>query len=153
MSLWELLGRSGELLGSSLRALRASLGALLPLFLSSRCRDTPWEPLFSGFDGFTYTKPSILKPVLSWNGKRGKQGEQEELQAVQEQEEQEEQPEQDEQDQNEQQNKRSKSGQSNDNCNRGVSLGASLARFARELSETLLEERCACVPNVWPSSF
>ena len=32
------------------------------------------------------------------------------------------------------------------------SLGASLARFARELSETLLEERCACVPNVWPSS-
>ena len=61
MSLWELLGRSGELLGSSLRALRASLGALLPLFLSSRCRDTPWEPLFSGFDGFTYTKPSISK--------------------------------------------------------------------------------------------
>ena len=32
-------------------------------------------------------------------------------------------------------------------------LGASLARFARELSDTLLEERCACVPNVWPSSF
>ena len=113
----------------------------MPLFLSSRCRDTPWEPLFSGFDGFTYTKPSISKPVLSWNGKRGKQGEQEELQAVQEQEEQEEQPEQDEQDQNEQQNKRSKSGQSHDNYTRGVSLGASLARFARELSEARAREK------------
>ena len=141
MSLWELLGRSGELLGSSLRALRASLGALLPLFLSSRCRDTPWGSLFSGFDGFTYTKPSILKPVLSWNGKRGKQPEQETLQAEQEQEEQQGQPEQDDQAQNEQQNKRSKSGQSSENCNRGVSLGVSLARFADELSEARARDK------------
>ena len=89
--LWSILGLSGGsrgALGSSRGVLwdpqGSHFGALWLSFSSLWAPSVSRPPLgtlFSGFDGFTYTKPSILKPVLSWNGKRGKQPEQETLQA------------------------------------------------------------------------
>ena len=132
-ALWGLLGRPWELSGRPLGPPGTSFWSSFSLLFLSFLTPPSWGPLFSIINGFVWVKKWFAKPVLSWNGKRAKEPKHEELQAEQEQEEQEAKPEQEEQDQNEQQNKRSKSGQSSENCNRGVSLGASLACFERRV--------------------